>query len=380
MRPIRALGPDSRLGEAMEMFRMGPYRVLPIVANPDADTATELLGVLTESSLVAALIATEGSERIRLRQMPVLYLSETPPETLAIGLRASEAAERLDATGFDALPITDYQGRYLGMVARSDLAQELIRPFRPPMVGGMATPIGVYLTTGGVTGGVSSLALGLTGFSMSLACLVTGLLSPSVSDFTHALPTALQPTVNLLAQSALQIGLFLGLIRFSPMAGYHAAEHQVVHAIERGEPLLIPVVRQMPRVHPRCGTNLAAGIALFWTLGATLEPLVGSFSFVLSGILALTYWRTVGSWMQEYVTTRPATDPQLESGIRAANELLERYGPVAHQTVPPHVRLWNMGFLQISAGFFVGYALLALLAHLFPSLSGPLRPLLENLI
>ncbi len=32
----------------------------------------------------------------------------------------------------------------------------------------------------------------------------------------------------------------------------------VVHAIEEGEDLTLEKVRPMPRVHPRCGTNLVA--------------------------------------------------------------------------------------------------------------------------
>jgi CBS domain-containing protein len=62
--------------------------------------------------------------------------------------RTSEAAALLDESGADALPVVDANGAYLGLVARSDLVQDLVRPFKPPLVGGMATPLGVYLTTG----------------------------------------------------------------------------------------------------------------------------------------------------------------------------------------------------------------------------------------
>jgi uncharacterized protein YqhQ len=44
----------------------------------------------------------------------------------------------------------------------------------------------------------------------------------------------------------------------------------VVHAIERGEPLLAESVRAMPRVHPRCGTNIVAAAFLATTVYTAL--------------------------------------------------------------------------------------------------------------
>ncbi|GAB4457297.1 MAG: hypothetical protein OHK0029_16850 [Armatimonadaceae bacterium] len=378
-RPVRPVLPHSRIAEAIETLRMSAYRAVPVVDGVTSDgSAGELIGWLSEADLTHAFLERGSSERAALREMPVQLLMRTPPEPLLPGQFASEAAARLNAAAEDALPVVDYQGRFLGMVAHSDLVRELTRPHQPPSIGGMATPIGVYLTTGSVTGGVGFWALFLTGLAMFGAYLASVLLTEPLTDWVRYLPPRFQPTVLLLAQSVFQLGFFLGFVRFSPMAGYHAAEHQVVHAIERGEPLLVPTVREMPRVHPRCGTNIVAGGTIFWTLGAALEPFLGEWSYLISGLLAFTYWRPFGSWLQQYMTTRPASDAELESGITAAKTLLKRHTPVSAYEARPHTRLWHMGFLQILSGFGVGFGVAYLLTRLFPGSLGGLAAALQS--
>lgn len=371
-RLVRTVSPETRIGEAMEYLRTGPYPVVPVTQNG------ELRGVLTEAVLVAAFLSSAGEERRRVRELAVRDLMDPPADILTLHVRASEAALRMDTAGTEVLPVADYQGQFAGLVSRSDLAQELARPFIPPMIGGMATPIGVYLTAGGTAGGVGTGALVLTGLVMSTAYIVAALVALPLAGLISFVPQAGQATVLALVQSVVQLGLFLGFVRFSPMSGYHAAEHQTVHAVERGEPLLVSIVRQMPRVHPRCGTNLVAGGTLFWTVGAGLEPWLGEFAYLVSGLLALTYWRRFGSWLQEHMTTRPATDTQLESGIRAAREVLDRYQSLAYTPVSPLGRLWRMGFLQILMGFSIGFGLAYLVTLLFPAGTGPLRTALMS--
>jgi hypothetical protein len=194
--------------------------------------------------------------------------------------------------------------------------------------------------------------------------------------FSHTLLGEIFPMVA-------QFLIFLLLLRLSPIAGYHAAEHQVVHALERSEPLVVETVRAMPRVHPRCGTNLVAG-ALLLTLGAAvfaplLRRLLGDSDGEMAGYIlaifpALVWWRSVGGWLQQHFTTRPATDAQIESGIRAARELLRAhdrapFAPLRGRRVL--LRFWRMGFLQIMGGFSAGLGLLKLLTLVVPAL----RPL-----
>jgi CBS domain-containing protein len=380
-RPVRPVGPETRIAEVMEALRMSPYRAVPVVANPDDEqNGQHLLGMVSEATLVNSLLAARTvEERAALRGMPAREVMESPRFTLMPAMRASEAATFFDLTGSDVLPVVEGDGGLLGLASRSDLVQELARPFRPPLVGGMATPIGVYLTTGAVSGGAGMGALFLTGLAMSAVFLLTFFLGQPLTGLVARLPDSVRVSADLLLQSVVQTGLFLLLIRLSPMAGYHAAEHQVVHAIEKGEPLLVRTVRAMPRVHPRCGTNLVAGGMLLGLIGTILQPLLGSVGYLLAGLVALAYWRTFGGWLQQYLTTRPATDAQIESGIRAAKALLEQHGRNPYAPVRPHVRLWRMGFLQILTGFVAGYALVFLATWLFPALHGPLKPYLEDL-
>ena len=171
--------------------------------------------------------------------------------------------------------------------------------------------------------------------------------------------------------------MFLSLVRLSPLAGYHAAEHQVVHAIERGQPLLTECVREMPREHPRCGTNFVAA-ALLFSLGGALTPLLGALAYPLGGLAALVWWRTLGGWLQRHFTTRPATDAQLDSGIRAARELLVRHAR-SERNDTPLGRLWRSGMVHILLGFLGGAGILALLT-LLPPLRGILTPALHELL
>ena len=273
---------------------------------------------------------------------------------------------------------------YLGLLSRSDLVEEMSRPFRPPQIGGLATPTGVYLTTGSVSGGAGTAALLGSGAALWASHTLSALtLNPLQLWAKQSSGIAGAIVGSDAAALLLPMALYLVLVRLSPIAGYHAAEHQVVHAIERGEPLLVENVRAMPRVHPRCGTNLVAGLTLFGLLGSLLPALIQHFvpslseiGWVLAGLIALTSWRAAGAWLQQYVTTRPASVTQIESGIRAAREVLARHSRAPDAIPRPHQRLWRLGFLQIMLGYIIGYAVVAAVQYLFPSLHRVLEPLL----
>jgi hypothetical protein len=141
------------------------------------------------------------------------------------------------------------------------------------------------------------------------------------------------------------------------VTGYHAAEHQVVHAIEQGDDLTPEAVRAKPRVHPRCGTNLMAAFILFMVLHGGLPSELSWLAFPT----ALIAWRAFGSLLQHYITTKPANDWQLRSGLRAGEQLLERYQAHVMEQPSRGRRLWNIGLLQVLAGFLLLWALLWLL-------------------
>jgi hypothetical protein len=240
------------------------------------------------------------------------------------------------------------------MLTRADLLAFFSEDVKPPRIGGMATPLGVYLMGGGHRGGVGDLALMLNGALIAL-------ILPALLYLQTACEAGLEKWTGLpiraLAESA-PTGLltwmdgvyFLSLlfpylvlmliIRLSPVAGYHAGEHQTVWAIERGEPLTPESVARMPRPHPRCGTNLIVGLIIF-QLFEQVNPL-------LAFILTVLFWRRLGYYAQLYLTTRPATRKQIESGIKAGKEVLAKYRENPEATLQQSLmqRIWNFGLIQ----------------------------------
>src|SRR5206468_2521132 len=120
------------------------------------------------------------------------------------------------------------------------------------------------------------------------------------------------------ALTAISTAIFAAAFRLLPLAGIHAAEHKVVHAIERGEELTRESVRRMPRVHPRCGTNFATGLSIFLAISLADKVITDNYYRVLLALLCtLIFWRPLGSLVQYWVTTKEPTDAQLDMGIRS---------------------------------------------------------------
>jgi hypothetical protein len=155
-------------------------------------------------------------------------------------------------------------------------------------------------------------------------------------------------------------GLLLLLLRLTPLAGLHAAEHMTINAVERGLPLRPAVVARQPRQHGRCGTNLMVvmgGLLFGFMVLENLRPWlpgVAESLFLLAWLLVLaSQWRTFGRWIQLNLTTRPPTPTQLASGIRAGEDLLSQYARRPHP--PPSIlwRLWTSGLIPVLAGFLL---------------------------
>ncbi|MGE5707630.1 MAG: DUF1385 domain-containing protein, partial [Bacteroidota bacterium] len=239
------------------------------------------------------------------------------------------------------LPVVDEGGGLLGVVHQADLLAALKRELRPARVGGMATVAGVHLTTGHLRAGPNDLALVLTGMLFSAVAWIVLMGFSALSAFpAFSLP--------LLAWSQLLFVLvFLLFLRLSPLAGHHAAEHQTVHAIERGEALTLEAVKRQPREHPRCGTNL---MAILLGLSALL-PWSGQPLIFFPGLLFLLFtWRPMGMWLQHVFTTKPATDDQLVKALMTGRQLLERYQSQPSFRAPVWTRIWMMGIIQITLG------------------------------
>ncbi len=313
--------------------------------------------------------------------------TEAPP--VAPETRLRDALDTLAASDQATLPIVDPKtGRVLAVLARP----EALSLPSTPRLGGMATPLGVYLHDGISSGGAGFWGLFLTGITMSLLALTAQVgahgiervwvVHPHLLTAWHqAAPPGLQLWLSAISPW-LPLPFVFVLLRLVPMSGTHAAEHQVVHCIEHRAPLISDCVRAMPRVHPRCGTNLFAGWTLFllaflsvfsatqawaWPMldGATLAAL-------LAAPLALTFWRRLGGWIQFWFSTRPATDKQIAGAIFAAEQVLarrqQRMMPGVRVRFVPLRRLWTAGIAQILLGYAAVLGVITAIVALWPSL------------
>ena len=124
-------------------------------------------------------------------------------------------------------------------------------------------------------------------------------------------------------------------------------------ALERGLPLTVENVRQMPRAHPRCGTNLVALGGLL-SIGIQHLPEITPNWILVVFILAFFGWRNLGTALQNHFMTRPASDKQIEGGIRAAQEVMAKYQAQPFATAPLPLRLLNNGMIWSAAGMVAG--------------------------
>lgn len=302
---------------------------------------------------------------------------EALPET-----RLQDALDALRVSGQASLPVRDTQGRVVAVLSQPP-------PAAPPRLGGMATPLGVYLHDGVSGGGAGFWGLVLTGMTMSVLALAAQVLAFAVSRFGSVhfpglwvwesrLPDGL-PGLLAALSPWLPLPFVFGLLRLAPLSGTHAAEHQVVHAVERSAPLQTAVVRAMPRVHPRCGTNLFAGWTLFHFVFLAVFCACQSNDFGLSEAVTLAllvaapptllYWRRLGGWVQQHFATRPATDAQIRGAIFAAEQVLSRRQARLLSGEGRFFalrRAWAMGFFPVLLGYGAVIGLLTLLSLRWP--------------
>lgn len=324
-----------------------------------------IAGIVSESD-IAGLLANASDLEAALNQ-PIESIVDGSPVFVSASATLRDVANALASTGRDVLPVIGEHGAYQGVIYRRDVVGILTRNLRPPTLAGMATPLGVYLTTGAHSGGAGYLGLFLSGVSLmlmiSLAWLiVTGLQSVfqaitkiPLNVFLQSPPlTAAFHTndLSLYVATGLSVLFMLILLRLSPLSGYHAAEHMTVHAIEAGEDLTPENVSRMPRVHPRCGTNLLAAVGVFVIITTKVS---NQFAVLVALIIVLMGWRSIGGWLQYFFTTSRPSRKQLENGIAAGVEVIERYQQSPNRHSRGFERIWNMGFLQVASGMaFVG--------------------------
>ncbi len=350
VRPCPSLKVTDSLGKAAEALRQSGVSLLPVVADG------EIVGVVEEERLFAVSLNSHYQHRVGdlMTPVPAVLMSDMPIQQAAWVLRQS---------GRCALPVVDATGQLRGVVTRSDIASALLRGLRPPRIGGMATPFGVYLTTGNHRAGVGDFALMTTGVMMALCLVAARLLTFLALSIADAITNTRLLSAYLTGIGTMppapwggswldlipwgEMLLFFLIMRMLPLTGYHGAEHQVVHAIERGEDLVPEAVSRMPLEHPRCGTNLAALVLLLTIIVVSHAPAPLMVVLVISTLL---FWRQAGMLLQRLFTVKRPTPKQLLSGLKAGRELLERFQHQPSRFAPLPIQIWNMGFLQVLVG------------------------------
>lgn len=371
-RPVPPVPLNATLGAVLHALRVNQVSWLPVL------DGVKMAGLVTEAAIAERVAAVPDLADTEI----ILGLVEAPDAVLDPGQSLADAAAVFTETGTAMLPVLTWDGRYLGCLKRIELAMAQAGRLYPPRVGGMATPLGVYLTTGAVSGGVGVVGLVLAGMALAamlwVAQALLAVILAVVVHVTHASvplgvynvlmehPVAGGPVLARLYMLLLLISLiavYLIIMRLAPrLAGYHAAEHQTVNAMEAGEDLKQATVARMPRVHPRCGTNLVAlammsmmAFNLFAAWLATRPTMTemdsGLFLLLAGFIVILFTWRRVGGWMQQHYTTRPATPRELDSGIAAGEDVVRRHLAASARPTPTlAMRIWRMGLLQAFAG------------------------------
>lgn len=354
------LAPDDSAARAVRIMRK---HGVPAVLVSDGN---RLVGMVTEAD-VSALAAAAPEAKAALRSTPVVGIMQPVPVVAFEDQEVAAVAGALAARPAPAIAVAATDGRYLGLLLPRDMLAAMAgEPVVPP-IAGLATPLGVYLTTGALRAGAGDLALAATGASlMVLNLLSLGLVEGLARLLSHLSPASAAQAASsgaiavasIVAAYALQVAIFLVLLRVSPLTGTHAAEHMVVRAVEEGEDLVAEKVRQMPRVHPRCGTNLMALVVLvviaYQLLSSVrrISPEAQAFALVLLVMLVALSWRRLGAGLQRWITTKRPSDRQLARAIAAGEELLAKVQARPSAGARPVRRIWHTGFVQVAAGFF----------------------------
>jgi len=76
----------------------------------------------------------------------------------------------------------------------------------------------------------------------------------------------------------------------------------------------------------------------------------GDIAILVAMVVLVFGWRSVGNYIQALFTTKAPSERQIKSGIAAGREVLERFHERPNYQAIGFRRVWNMGFLQASAG------------------------------
>ncbi len=287
------------------------------------------------------------------------------PETLPHAGTVSHARHLFEANPrLNWIPLLDETGCYIGLCAsRAEWIKLLESQVTLPRIGGLSTPLGVYLSTGVYTAGAGWPGLLATGILFGLLIFFANL-AVQLALFYLPLPQQL----GLVTYGTLVFTILLLLIRLSPLSGLHAAEHQTIVVMEKGLPLTADNVKAQSKEHHRCGTNLMVfffGIELAYWIAISFEPWpLGIAMALVCLVVFFKGWLKIGIVLQRIFTTKPPTPAQIENAIAAGEQLIRRYANKPHAPAGIWQRLWHSGFVVIGIGFYLTLQLLQQIAEL----------------
>ena len=328
-----------------EVFKAAESDTLPVI-----DIKGNIIGIISEYDLAKILPEWSLQDESYRYNINVSQLMTREVWSETENTNIEKLFANIHKMHTRVIPIVSKDGEYTGRsITRSALLSYLTGRIKPRSIGGMATPLGVYMTDGRHQAGSKNKGLILTGITLGIIAVLVQLISGFIFSYIKD---------SYMYALLFQLILFILILRITPLSKYHAAEHQSIHAIEKGLPLTLETVRMQPRPHKRCGTNimvLLVGIqfVLILSLQFARKDIFIQFLILIIGMMfVFSSWRKIGMWIQQYLTTSPANDKQLNNGIKVGNELLKMHKDDTNPTSPNILsKIWNMGILQVLVSF-----------------------------
>ncbi|OGH96980.1 MAG: hypothetical protein A2039_04380, partial [Candidatus Melainabacteria bacterium GWA2_34_9] len=251
-----------------DLFHSVRSDTLPVI-----DLQGKIIGIVSEYDLARVVPDLSINEYSYQCDVKVHDIMTKEVWTEQKNTNIKELFNKLNNMHTRVIPIVDKDNYYTGnSITRTSIITYITRLIKPNSLGGLATPLGVYITDGKHQAGAGNLGLFLTGASLGVMLIVIEQVFGFAFKYFDINTTnaAIFPVVFVL-----QISVFILLLRLTPLAKIHAAEHQTINAIEKGLPLTLETVKLQPREHVRCGTNL---MVLFIGLQLVILTFVGYLS------------------------------------------------------------------------------------------------------
>ncbi|MFH0702670.1 MAG: DUF1385 domain-containing protein [bacterium] len=329
-----------------EYFKQTGIDSLPVI-----DSKNKIVGIVSESDLIKIL---PDIDLENYNYENNINISDIMTKDIWIETEYTDfenLLSKIQKLNAKILPVVNDKGEYTGRsIIRNLLIDDILKTVKPVSLGGLATPLGVYLTDGQHQAGSKNPGLILAGMTLGIISIFVEIIVNIISNHIE---------IHYIFIIFIQLVLFILILRVTPLVRYHAAEHQTIHAIEKGLPLNAEYIKIQPRAHKRCGTNimvLIVGIQFVFLL--SFESSIFNkpnlrFLFLIAGLLfVFSSWKKIGMWIQEYLTTAKASDRQIKSGIKAGKELLYLYKRDINNYSPNFFqKIWNMGLIQILLSF-----------------------------